>query len=126
MSTDLGRGILPHLDEPTNSHTFTFDGNKNKPVEAERRLWLAVLAFAIWDIQSATSIQKADDAMKWFLSYDSDVGSCFWVCTHLDLSPSYYRKKAWEQYCLRKTEGKWGPRKRAQSQRPIIMSDEVA
>ena len=107
----MGRDLVSAIPlEEDRTDNYEFDGNRSKPVEAERRMWMAVLAEAVWEIQSAKSMRKVDEAMKWFLSYDTGVGSFYWVCTILDLSPNYTRKQAYEEYCARRARGQRKPR----------------
>ena len=64
--------------------------DRGNPEMAERNLWLSVLEAAIVDLQSE---QHRWGALRWFTSRRDGVGSCRWVCEHLDFDFEAVRKR---------------------------------
>src|SRR2546426_10795076 len=60
-----------------------------------RRLWLAVLVQAINDLAHTDERQRLRRHFTrlWFISGNYDPGSFHWICDHLDLDPSWLRRR---------------------------------
>src|SRR2546427_8430837 len=60
-----------------------------------RRLWLAVLVQAINDFAHTDERQRLRRHFTrlWFISGNHDPGSFRWICDHLDLDPSWFRRR---------------------------------
>ena len=60
-----------------------------------RRLWLAVLMQAINDLAHTDERQRLRRHFTrlWFTSDNHNPGSFLWICDHLDLDPSWFRRR---------------------------------
>jgi len=60
-----------------------------------RRLWLAVLVQAINDLAHTDERQRLRRHFTrlWFISGNHNPGSFHWICDHLDLDASWFRRR---------------------------------
>ena len=72
------------------------------PIQAEaepyRRLWAAVMAQALWDLQRTVEAQQTGgfflyDPIGWFRSDEEHIGSFVWVCLVMGLIPDATRER---------------------------------
>jgi hypothetical protein len=67
-------------------------------IEAERRLWIAVMLRAARDIIEAKTVRDATRAYAWFTSNSMEERSFIWICNSMGLGISYLKSKANKLY----------------------------